>query len=67
LAKLNPDAKSTRGRLIREMKANDDDRIFIQSEGRTLGCVRVLEINASDCRVAFEFDRAVRITRKEEA
>lgn len=64
MAGVNPE-KSSRGRLIREMKADNDDRIFIERDGVTLGSVRVLEINSSDCRIAFEFDRAIRISRKE--
>jgi hypothetical protein len=54
-----------RGRLIREMKADDADRIYIERDGVTLGSVRVIEINNTDCRIAFEFDRDIRIARKE--
>ena len=47
------------------IRADEADRIYIERDGVTLGSVRVIEINNTDCRIAFEFDRDIRIARKE--
>ena len=62
---MKPQRNPRRGRLIREMKADEADRIYIERDGVTLGSIRVVEINNSDCRIAFEFDRDIKIQRRE--